>query len=393
MLYKKRCIKLPDTRNILLLGVRGSGKTALLKQRFPTALYIDLLNQSLYRSYLSNISLFYETIRASKSNLIIVDEIQRLSGLLNEVHRLIEESSRGESIPRQFILTGSSVRKLKAPGVNLLAGRAGKMYLHPFIPEELKEDFDLNTTLQYGLLPIVWSSNDKRNTLNDYVETYLKEEIKEEALVRNLPGFVRFLEVAGLYHGQAINITNVARECEVPFQAAKDFFSILEDTMLGFFIPSYSSKLRVREKKHKKFYLIDPGLARAFTGNVGSVSSEEKGFLFEGLIAQILRVYKDYYSLYDEMFYWSPAETKKTEVDFLLQKEGKFTAIEVKSSSQVSSQDYKGLKAIETLPNLKRRIVVYLGNYPRRTKEDIDIWPFDFFYKNLKEGNIFSSSN
>ena len=389
MLYKKRCINLSSTKNILLLGIRGSGKTALLRQRFPTALYIDLLDQSLYRSYLANISLFYETVRASKNNLIIVDEIQKLPDLLNEVHRLIEESSRGEAIPRQFILTGSSVRKLKTPGVNLLAGRVGKMYLYPFIPEELKEDFDLNTALQYGLLPIVWSSNDKKDTLNDYVETYLREEIKAEALVRNLSGFVRFLEVASLYHGQTINITNISRECEVSFQTAKDFFSILEDTMLGFFIPAYSSKLRLREKKHKKFYLTDPGLARAFKGNFSSVALEEKGFLFEGLIAQILRAYKDYYSLYEEIFYWSPAEAKKTEVDFLLKKEEKFTAIEVKSSSQVSSQDYKGLKAIEKLPYLKKRVVVYLGKYIRKTEDNIDIWPFEFFYKNLKEGNIF----
>ncbi len=392
MIYKNRAIKIPD-KNILLFGVRGSGKTALLRQRFPEALHIDLLDQSLYRSYLSNVSLFYETVRASRSSLIIVDEIQRMPGLLNEVHRLIEESSRGESIvPRRFILTGSSVRKLKAPGINLLAGRAGKIYLHPFIPEELKEDFDLNEALQYGLLPIVWSSSNKRDTLKDYVETYLKEEIKAEALVRNLPGFARFLEVAGLYHGQAVNITNVARECGISFQFAKDFFSILEDTMLGFFIHAYSPKLRLREKKHKKFYLTDPGLARSFKGSAGPISPEEKGFLFEGLVAQILRVYKDYYSLYEDVFYWSPAEAKKTEVDFLLQKEGNFTAIEVKSSSQVSAQDYRGLKAIEKFPPLKKRIVVYLGNHIRRTKEDIDIWPFDFFCKNLEEGNIFSSS-
>ena len=387
MLYKKRVIKLPG-KNIFLLGVRGSGKTALLKRNFPKALYIDLLDQSLYRSYLADISLFYETVRASKKNLIIVDEIQKIPSLLNEVHRLIEESSRGESIPRQFILTGSSVRKLRMPGINLLAGRAGKVYLHPFIPEELGEDFDLNKTLQYGLLPIIWSSDDKGGALRDYVETYLKEEIKAEALIRNLPGFVRFLEIAGLCHGQAVNMANIARECAVSAVAVKDFFSILEDTMLGFFVYAYSPKLRVREKKHKKFYLADPGLARAFKGIFDSVSPEEKGFLFEGMIAQILRVYKDYYSLYEEVFHWSPAEAKKTEVDFLLRKQKNFVVIEVKSSTQVSSQDYRGLKAIEKFPGLKKRIVVYLGKYTRRTKEGIDIWPFEFFYKNLR--NIFS---
>ena len=149
---------------------------------------------------------------------------QRIPDLLNEVHRLIEESSRGESIARRFILTGSSVRKLRVPGVNLLAGRAGKVHFHPFVPEELKGDFDLNKVMQYGLLPIVWSSDDKAEALKDYVDTYLKEEIKAEALVRNLPGFVRFLEIAGLCHGQAINMTNIARECEISASVVKDFF-------------------------------------------------------------------------------------------------------------------------------------------------------------------------
>ena len=388
-MYKKRMIQL-DSKSIFLFGVRGCGKTSFLKHQLPQALYIDLLNQSTYRDYLAHISLFYETIRADNKNTIIVDEIQKMPELLNEVHRLIEESSRGETIPRRFILTGSSLRKLRVPGVNFLAGRAGKVYLHPFVPEELGEDFNLHTTLRYGLIPIIWSSQDRDSTLRDYVETYLKEEIKGEALVKNLPGFTRFLEVAGLCHGQTVNISNIARDCQVPSQfIVKDFFSILEDTMLGFFLPAYSPKIRIREKKHKKFYLTDPGLARAFKNNFGPISKEEKGFLFEGLVAQLLRAYKEYNELYDEIFYWSPTEAKKTKVDFLLKKDKEYVAIEVKSSEHVSSTDYKGLKAIQELPAVKKRIVIYLGRHTRKTQEGILIWPFDVFCKHLQEDRIF----
>ncbi len=378
MIYKKRIISLSANKNVFLFGVRGSGKTALLKRLFPSALYIDLLNESLYQNYLSNVGQFYETVHAFKDDgLVIVDEIQRMPRLLNEVHRLIESSSR------RFILTGSSARKIKARGVNLLGGRAGKMLLHPFVPEELGEDFDLDQALQYGLLPIVWSSTDRGDKLKDYTETYLKEEIKAEALVRDLPGFARFLEVAALYHGQIVNMSAIARESQISRNSVREFFSILEDTMLGFFLSAYYPKLRLKEQKSSKFYLIDPGLARALKKNSGLVSIEEKGFLFEGLIAQILRAYGDYHNLYESVYYWSSLEAKKTEVDFLLKKGEDLIAIEVKAKNQVSSQDYRGLKAIRGLPTVQRRIVVYLGRAVRKTEDGIEIWPFDFFCKNL----------
>ena len=150
-----------------------------------------------------------------------------------------------------------------------MAGRAGVMSLHPFVPEELGSNFDLKTALRYGLLPVVWSSPDRDFSLKAYTQTYLREEIKAEALVRNLPGFTRFLEVAGLYHGQCVNMSAIARECQVSRDAVRDFFSILEDTMLGFFLPAYSSRLRLRERKHSKFYFIDPGLVRTLKKNRG----------------------------------------------------------------------------------------------------------------------------
>ena len=381
MMYKKRIISIPDHKNIFLFGVRGSGKTAMLKRLYPSALYIDLLDESLYQSYLSDVALFYQEIKAFRDDaLVIVDEIQRMPQLLNEVHRLIESSNR------RFILTGSSARKIKAKGVNFLGGRAGIKYLYPFIPEELGDDFNLDEALQYGLLPIVFSSYDRTDKLKDYVQTYLKEEIKSEALVRNLPSFVRFLEVAGLYHGQIINMSAIAREVNIDRRSVSEFFSILEDTMLGFFLPAYSSKLKLRQQKASKFYFIDTGIARTVKKNFDSVSVEEKGFLFEGLVAQILRAYGDYYNLYDDIYYWSSLETKQTEVDFILKKGKDLIAIEVKAKTQVSSRDYsKGLKVMAKLPNVRKRILVYMGRAIRKTEEGIDIWPFDFFCKNLKE--------
>ena len=384
MIYKNRIIDIPENENHFLFGVRGSGKTFLLEKLFSSSaqtLHINLLDTSIQKKYLSNIGLFYDTVSTSRNDsLVIVDEIQKFPQLLDEVHRLIESSNR------KFILTGSSARKLKASqGVNLLGGRAGKKLLHPFVPEELGEDFNLNQALTYGLLPVVWSSVNRRNRLKAYTETYLTEEIKAEALVRNLPAFARFLEVASLYHAQTVNMTSVASDSQISRHFACDFFSILEDTMLGFFLPAYRPKLRVKEQKSNKFYLIDPGIARALKGNFGSLSVEEKGFLFEGLVAQILRAYKDYKDIYDKMYYWSSSEAKKTEVDFLLKRGKELIAIEVKAKEQVSNQDYRGLKAISQLKSVKRRIIVYMGNTVRKTEEGIEIWPFDFFCKNLTE--------
>ena len=379
-MYKNRTISISDQRNTFLFGVRGSGKTKLLNHLFPSpkTLHIDLLDESIYHS-LTKAGQFYERVNAFKNDgLIIVDEIQKMPHLLNEVHRLIESSNR------RFILTGSSSRNMKAKGVNLLGGRAGQKILHPFTPEELGEDFNLEHALRWGLVPVIWSDHDRSNKLKDYTYLYLKEEVKAEALVRHLPSFTRFLEITGLYHGQAMNMSNIARESEISKKDVREFFSILEDTMLGFFLPAYTPKLRLREQKKSKFYLVDPGLTRAFKKNFGPVSSEEKGSLLEGLVAQLLRAYNDYYCLYEDIYYWSPLEVK-TEVDFILKREKELIAIEVKAKEQVSSPDYKGLQAIKELPAVKRRIVVYLGKYIRKTEDNIEIWPFDFFCKNLTE--------
>ena len=245
MIFKNRIIQLFSNRNLFLFGIRGSGKTQLLKRLFPSALYIDLLDRSLHQSFLSNIGLFYEKVSAFKEDgLVIVDEIQKMPELLDEVHRLMESSRR------RFILTGSSPRKINAKKFNLLGGRAGTAHLHPFVPEELGEDFNLDEALRYGLIPVVWSDSDRGAKLKDYIKTYLDEDIKAEALVRDLPAFFRFLQAAALCHGQVVNMSNIARDAEIKKYDVRKFFSILEESLLGFFHPRlYFSTENQREKK------------------------------------------------------------------------------------------------------------------------------------------------
>ena len=365
--------------------MRGSGKTALLRQKFPKALYRDLLDDEIYQSYLTHPNQFYEEVKNhKKGSLVIVDEVQRLPVLLNSVHRLIESGSF------QFILTGSSARRIRARGVNLLAGRAGWLTLHPFVPEELGGDFHLSQALQFGLLPVVWSASDRAFALKAYTQMYLREEIKAEALVRNLPGFARFLPVAGLYHGQVVNMSSIARESHISRDCVRSFFSILEDTMLGFFLPAWSKKIRLRQTKHPKFYFIDPGLARALKHESDyPLPSADRGFLFEGLVAQILRVYKEYRNLCESISYWQPAGSGKVEVDFLLQRGHKeLIAIEVKSGDSIFPGDYKGLQALENLPEVKRRIIIYPGRRNRLTRKGIEIWTFSHFLKMLQTGQL-----
>ena len=236
---------------------------------------------------------------------------------------------------------------------------------------------------------MVWSSPDRAFALKSYTQLYLKEEIKAEGLTRNLPSFTRFLQVAGLYHAQVVNMSAIARESQVSRDSVRNFFSILEDTLLGFFLPAYSAKIRLREQRHPKFYFIDPGIARSLKRHSGDVSLEEKGHLLEGLVAQLLRTYDGYRGLYDGLFYWSSTGAKKTEVDFLLDRGGgEKVAIEVKSAQSVTRADYKGLRAISQLARVKRRIVVYLGSQQQQDGEGIEIWPFSHFCHMLQQGKL-----
>jgi predicted AAA+ superfamily ATPase len=364
-----RLLKAPG-QSFFLFGPRGTGKSTWVRQAFPKARRIDLLEESLYQSYLANVGLFADELRSvTPGSVVCVDEVQRLPQLLNEVHRFIEERRL------RFILCGSSARKLKREGTNLLAGRALRRVLHPFLPAELGADFDLEPALTHGTLPVIWQAMDRKEALRAYVQLYLKEEIQAEALVRNLPGFARFLPVAALFHGQTLNVASLARDAETSRTTIIGYLDILEDTLLAFRLPAFEARMRVREKKHPKLYWVDAGIVRAVKRQVGTLSGEERGPLFEGWVANLLRAYRDYCDLFDDWSYWSPAEATRTEVDFVLRRGRDHVAVEAKSATRVGFEELRGLRAIAELPRLRRRILVHPGRRTRVTEDGIEIWP------------------
>jgi predicted AAA+ superfamily ATPase len=298
------------------------------------------------------------------------------------VHRFIEERRL------RFVLCGSSARKLKRAGVNLLAGRALRRFMHPFVPEELGADFDLEEALEVGTLPIVWDSSAKVEVLGAYAQLYLKEEVQAEALVRNLSGFARFLPLAALFHGQAVNVTNIAREAEVARTTVSGYLEILEETLLCFRLPAYKAKARVRERKLPKWYWCDPGIVRAMKRASGKVLAEEKGALFEGLVAQTLRAYRDYRGICDEIYYWSTAGSSRIEVDFLLTRGDEMVAVEAKTGRNFTDAWCKGLRALSQARPIKRRIVVYPAGPVLQTKDGIDVLPFEQFVRVLAQNTL-----
>jgi len=373
----------PPSQSFFLLGPRGTGKSTWLRALFPDAHLIDLLSEATYQGLLANPASLANQLRAvHPGKWVIIDEVQRLPALLNEVHRFIEQKRL------KFVLCGSSARKLKRSGVNLLAGRALNRSMHPFVPEELGESFDVDNALQFGLLPIVWDSVEKSETLTAYAQLYLKEEIQAEALVRNLSGFARFLPIAALYQGQTLNVSNIAREAGIARTTVVGYLEILEETFLCFRLPAFEAKMRVRERKLPKWYWCDPGLVRAIKRSSGVLIPEETGALFEGLVAQLLRAYIDYRRIFDVMYYWAPAGSVKTEVDFILLRNREFVAVEVKSGRVFSKRWCRGLRAITDLKGLQRRVIVYPHGPLLRTEDGIDVMSFDYFAGLLAENRL-----
>lgn len=377
-----RLYRLPDG-SFFLFGLRGVGKSIWIRSQLPRAHRFDLLDEGLYQGLLADPEPFAGALRRlDRGSWVVVDEVQRLPGLLNEVHRFSEE--RG----LRFALLGSSARKLRAAGVNLLGGRALWREMFSLTPEELGEDFDLDRTLEIGALPLVLGSDSPRETLHAYVQLYLREEIKGEALVRNLPGFARFLPVAGLFHGQLINVSGIARDAGVARTTVEGYLGVLEDTLLVRRLPAYQARLRVRERKHPKLYWVDPGVARAAKGARGPVGPEEVGPLLEGWAHTLLCTYIAERELADELAYWAPAEAAKFEVDFVLRRGAELCAIEVKASRRIHHGDMAGLRAIADLSGMRRRILVHRGDRPTRTEDGIDAWPIETFLEALREDRL-----
>ena len=367
MVYQR--ITRPSSRSFFLFGVRGVGKSSWASVTLPNALRFDLLDETLYHDLLADPSLFRELVSTvSQGDWVVIDEVQRIPTLLNEVHRLIEE--RG----LRFALLGSSVRKLKTAGTNLLAGRANRKAMYPLVPQEFGADFILEDVLRYGSIPLVWTADDRREVLESYTQLYLREEIRAEAIVRNLSGFVRFLPIAAMLHGKTLNVTGIARDAGVARTTVTGYLDVLEDTLLTWRLPAFEAKLRVRERRRPKLYWVDSGLVRAVKRQFGPVSVEERGALFEGWVLSLLRAHAEEQSVFDTIHYWAPAESN-TEVDFLLSRDTEYLAIEVKAARRYNTVLLKGLRAINDLPHLVRRILIYDGARAFRTEDGIDVWP------------------
>jgi predicted AAA+ superfamily ATPase len=377
-------------KTVFLFGPRQTGKTTYLKTMYPKASVINLLKPAEFLKYKTSPQLFGEEIEFAYQNqntkLFIVDEIQKIPELLDEVHNLIEEHK-----DIRFILTGSSARKLKKAGVNLLGGRATRVYFHPIVSAEYDfEKFERNLikNLSYGFLPPILTSSQPWADLEDYVSLYLQEEIQQEALVRSLGGFSRFLNTVAKTNGQQLNFTNIANDAQVPPRTVREYYQILEDTLVGSLLQPYTKTVKRKAVATAKFYLFDPGVANFLTGRkTVSAKTPEFGPIFEQMIHSEIKAFLDYNRMSDCFFYWR--STSQFEVDFLVRDNSdNWIAIEAKGTQNPSPKDYKGLLALEEELPLRKKIVVCLADKPRLIDDKIEILPLRMFLERLWSGEI-----
>ncbi|HAX62254.1 MAG TPA: ATPase [Elusimicrobia bacterium] len=335
-------IFLPQKYNFFLFGPRGTGKTTYLKQNYPDAVWIDLLEADVFRSYSAYPERLREIVLANPDKkTVVIDEIQKVPELLGVIHSLIEKK-----IKKQFILTGSSSRKLKKTGADLLAGRVIKKTMHPFMAAELGKKFNLNNVLNQGLLPLVVSAQNPDAVLKTYASLYVREEVQAEGLVRNIGNFSRFLESVSFSHGSVLNITNVARDCEVERKVVEGYIAILEDLLLAFRLPVFTKRAKRVVVSHPKFYFFDAGVYRSLRPSGPLDKSEEiGGSALEGLVAQHLMAWNSYSGENNKVYFWRTAAG--SEVDFVVYGEKVFWAIEVKNTSRIRPEDLRPLKSFK----------------------------------------------
>lgn len=380
MLYK-RLFKGPEKESYFLFGPRGTGKTTWLKQKYPDALWIDLLAPHEERLFSMNPELLRERLDLNtKAKQVVIDEVQKVPKVLDVVHGLIEEKRN-----IQFILTGSSSRKLRRGGVNLLAGRALWKNFHPFIGFELKDEFSLEKALKTGMIPLIWTSSVPEEKLQAYVDLYLQEEVKAEALVRQIGDFSRFLEAMAYSHAAMLNLSNISRECEVSRKTVESHLQILQDLLLGYTIPVFEKRAKRQVVSHPKFYFFDPGVFRSLKKQgFLDKSTEAEGAALEGLIAEHLRYWIDYQKEKHELFYWRTRAG--LEVDFVLYGPTNFCAVEIKNSQTISPQDLRGLKEFSKDYPEASLIFIYRGK-ERLKREGILCIPADDFLRNMNPAN------
>ncbi len=368
----KRLFPNPED-SFFLFGPRGTGKSTLMKERYPDALWVDLLRPEVLRSYIARPERLYEAVNANPQNTtVVLDEVQKAPELLSVVHSLIEEK-RG----LQFILTGSSARKLKRTSANLLGGRALKYALHPFLAAELGAKFSLEHALKNGMLPLLIDKNNPQEILHAYVNLYLQEEIQNEGLVRNLESFARFLEVISFSHASLLNITNVATECEVKRKTVENYLGVIEDLLLAFQLPVFSKRAQRVLTTHPKFYLFDAGVFYALRPK-GPLDRPEEiaGHALEGLVAQHLRAWIDYSQQKNTLSFWRTRTG--LEVDFIVYGTDTIWALEVKNTARISSADTKGLEAFISDYPMAKAILLYRGKEYLKIKNVLCIPCEDF---------------
>ena len=359
-----RFFKIPD-QSCFLLGPRGTGKSTWLRDQLPDALYLDLLDPALHRSLGAHPERLRELLAGSPGkDTVVIDEIQRVPELLTVIHAVLEEPS-----PPRFVLTGSSARKLRRGGVDLLGGRAVLRTMHPFMAAELPE-FDLDRALRIGLLPLVMGAPDPSDVLDAYASLYLDQEVRAEGLTRNISGFTRFLESVSFSHGAQLNVAAVARECEVERKVVAGYVGILEDLLLAFRLPVFRRRAKRATVAHEKIYLFDAGVFRSLRPKGPLDRPEEMdGQALEGLVAQHLRAWAAYSRHDASLFFWRTRAG--VEIDFVAYGESGLQAFEVKNARKVHSADLRALRAFrEDYPEAETA-VLYRGS--ERMRID-DIW-------------------
>ena len=365
--------------SMFLWGPRQTGKSTLLKQLFPDAPYYDLLKSEVYTLYKMKPSrLRDECMMMDEGEVVIIDEVQKIPELLDEVHWLMV--NRGI----HFILCGSSARKLKRSGVNLLGGRAIRKTLHPLVSAEIP-DFDIDKAVNVGMLPRHYLASSPAKRIQAYVGDYLQQEVIAEALVRNLDSFTRFMEVAAISDGEMVNYTKIASECGVSSKTVKEYFVILQETLIGYMLPAYTKTVKRRVQVAPKFYYFDVGITNCLLHRDPlRRGTAEYGHAFEHLIVQEVMAYMDYSEAMKGLSFWH-TQNNVYEVDLIVGNAE--VAIEIKSSDNVTTSHLKGLKAFgEEHPDCKL-IVVSLEERPRMMN-GVEIWPAQVFLKRLWDGKV-----
>jgi predicted AAA+ superfamily ATPase len=382
-----RLLQLPN-HSFFLFGPRGTGKTTWLRHVLPDALWFDLLRTQVFLSLTRQPDSFRQQVEARpKKSWIVVDEVQRLPSLLNEVHALIAE--RGHAY--RFALGGSSARKLKRMDVNLLAGRVINRQFFPLTAAELDYDFDVNHILRFGLLPQIHAEPDfALDALEAYVTNYIREEIQQEALVRNLDSFSRFLEVVALMNGQVANVAGLARDAAVARPTVQGYFARLIDTLIGVWLPAWRKRAKVKEIASPKFYLFDPGVVRALAGRLREpLDAAERGFLLETWILHELRAAMAIQDTGGQLHYWrTPGGA---EVDFVWTRAAHAIGMEVKAATTWRDEYGASLKALIDQGSLEAGFGVYLGEAELKDGA-LRVLPLKKFLKQLTSGNVLAAS-